>query len=122
MIAAAERAANHQKALDREANRIVLDQIFAADFEAGGGERPGSLMGLTRRKLHVRIEDPPLDVKLYLHHLEQQCDHRLRVDDEGLRLMRGNEALLTLGDKVVLRVRGQDRDADRWALGLAELD
>lgn len=119
VIAAAERAATNQKALDHEANRIVLDQIFAADFEAGGGARAGSLMGLTRRKLHVRLDDPPLDVKVYLHHLEDQLGHRLRVDDDGVRLLRGDAALLTLGDRVVLSTRGPDRGADRWALVLA---
>ena len=119
VIAAAERAANHQKALDREANRVVLDELFERDHAAGGGERPGSLMGLSKRKLHVRLDEPPLDVKVYLHHLERQCGHRLRVDDDGLRLLRGGETVLTLGDRVALSTRGPDRDADRWALELS---
>jgi hypothetical protein len=119
VIAAAERAANHQKALDREANRVVLDELFERDFAAGGGERSGSLMGLSKRKLHVHLDEPPLDVKVYLHHLEHQCGHRLRVDDDGLRLLRGGSTVLTLGDRLALSTRGPDRDADRWALELS---
>jgi len=119
VIAAAERSANHQKALDREANRVVLDRVFTVDLAHGGGFRHGTLMGLTRRKLHVRLEDPPLDVKVYLHHLERQAGHRLRVDDDGIQLLRSDAPVLTLGDRLALSIGGQDPDADRWALHLA---
>ena len=120
VIAAAERAANHQKALDREANRVVLDQVFAADVAAGGQVRSGTLMGLSRRKLHVRLDDPPLDVKVYLHHLEAQAGGRMGVDDDGIHLRRGEQRVLTLGDRVALVCRGPDPQADRWRLELAQ--
>jgi len=120
VIAAAERAANHQKALDREANRVVLDQVFAADVAAGGPVRRGTLMGLSRRKLHVRLDDPPLDVKVYLHHLEAQSGGRMGIDDDGIHLRRGDTRVLTLGDRVALVCRGPDPQADRWRLELAD--
>lgn len=118
VIAAAERAANHQKALDREANRIVLDQIMRRDCEQGGQEREGTVMGMTRRKLHVRLQSPPLDIKVYLHHLEAQRGGRLYVDPTQVQLLDGKEPVLTLGDQVWIQAMGEDKDADRWIFHL----
>lgn len=118
VIAAAEGAANHQKALDREANRIVLDQVMAQDLGHGQPQRAGTLMGLGRRKLYVRLQDPPLDIKVYLHHLEAQSGQRMRVDEQEVQLLEGGKTRLALGDEVLLRVMGQDADADRWVFHL----
>lgn len=114
VIAAAERAANHQKALDREANRIVLDQVMHQDHRCGGISRRGVVMGMSRRKIYVRLQEPPLDIKVYLHHLESQRGRRLGVDAQEVQLLAGDRALFTLGDEIVLRVMGEDTDADRW--------
>lgn len=119
VIRAAEVSRNLQRALDRETNRIVLDEVLAEDLASGGRPRVGTLMGLSRRKLHVRLEDPPLDLKVYLHHLERQAAHRLSVDDDRTVLRRGKEPVLHLGDRLALQTIGTDRDADRWEFRLA---
>lgn len=118
VIEAAEQARIHQKALDRAANRIVLDQVMNADLAAGGKIRDGVIMGMGQRKLYVRLLQPPLDVKVYLHHLEEQRGHRLSVDQKGVLLSQGEQTLLVLGDRVKLRVAKQDPYADRWVFHL----
>lgn len=119
VIEAAEQARNHQKALDRAVNRAVLDQVLTADIQGGGKARAGVLMGMSRRKLYVRLVQPPFDVKVYLHHIEAQLGHRLRVDAQGVQLFGGDQPLLLLGDRVTLRAVKQDPDADRWVFHLS---
>lgn len=114
VIGAAEQAAMHQKALDRSSNRLVLDQVMAKDIAAGGQLREGVVMGMSRRKVHVRLSHPPLDVKLYVHHLEKQRGHRLAVDDSGVSLTQGDQTLLVLGDRIKIQAVKQDPYADRW--------
>lgn len=121
VIAAAEQAAMHQKGLDREANRIVLDQVMARDLHAGDVQREGIVMGMSRRKLYVRLRHPPIDLKVYLHHIEAQRGHRLRVDGKCVSLFEGNKRILTLGDKVMVKTTGEDEDADRWIFEVHKL-
>ncbi len=119
VIDVSNRAHQVQKALDRDANRRVLDHLLAADLD-GGGERwrRGTVMGLTRRKVHVLLDDPAVDVKLYLHHLEAAAGVRLRVSADGASLepTRGKGLRLAVGDAVDVCVRGVDPRTDRWRL------
>lgn len=118
VIAAAEQAKNNQKALDRAANRLVLDQVVRGDLEEGGTTRQGVIMGMSKRKLYVRLSQPPLDLKVYVHHLEAQLGHRLRVDDQGVVLFQGDAPLFILGDRVKVRAVEKDAYADRWVFHL----
>lgn len=114
VIEAAEQARLNQKALDRAANRLALDQVMQADLEAGGVTREGVIMGMSKRKLYVRLVQPPLDIKVYLHHLEAQREHRLSVDAQGVLLSQAGQPVFILGDRVKVRAVEQDPDADRW--------
>lgn len=118
VIEVARAAKLNQKALDREANRLVLDQVMGADVEAKGMVREGVIMGMSKRKIYVRLNHPPLDVKVYLHHLEAQRGHRLSVDKKGVVLSLGDKTLFVLGDRVKIRAIEQDPAADRWVFHL----
>jgi len=62
-----------QRTITKQANGLVLDHLFARDSKSALSERPvrrGTVMGLTRSKAHVLLDDPPVEVKVYSRHLE----------------------------------------------------
>jgi len=111
VIHAATQAKVRQKRLERAANRLVIDELL----ERRRGPHPGTLMGLGRGKAHVRLDDPPIDLKVYVRHLTSDRG-ALRIGPGGVRLLASGEPVLTVGERVVVDVEGRDLKADRWRL------
>ncbi len=123
VVEAANRARQTQRELDREVNRRVLDQLFGDDLERDLDRRPrhrGTVLGISRSKVHVGLDDPPIDVKVYLYHLGRQRGARLAQgrDRMSLKNLTVRRRIQAVGDAVRVRVRGHDRSRDRWELEL----
>ena len=124
----ANAARQNQRELDRETNRRVLDQLFEDDLrqERGGNRRirRGVIMGVSRSKVHVGLDDPPIDVKVYMHDLRRQHGTRVVQGRDGMTVRRSHDGrrLFTVGQEVSLRVRHRDRKRDRWVLDLLEVE
>lgn len=109
-----------QKQITRDANRYAIDQLFEADRQHPQPARPwrrGTLMGLSRGKVHVLLDEPQIDIKLYVHHLEQLTDEAVTVSDDGTELVLG-AARCRIGDEVRVQVRERDKGRDRWMIAL----
>lgn len=119
IVSAADRSRGLQRRLDTEVNRRLLDQLFRSDLERGGqqGHR-ATIMGITRTKVHAQLDDPPIDVKIYMRHLEDQVGERLKSGRDGVtvRRRRGGHAEWTVGDAVRVRAVEEDRQRNRWRL------
>lgn len=111
----ANAAKSLQRELTRAANLLVLERLFERAlahrdvpwFEA-------TVMGMTRSKVHVRLEDPPVDVKVYVRHLDNMV-----VDDDGAALRdEAGELVAVLGDTVRVRPTGYDPRGRRFSLEL----
>ncbi len=109
MVIAANRARERQRGLDRDANRLVIDALFA-EATATGRRWSGTVMGLTRGKVHVQLDDPAIDVKSYL----RTQDRELHLDARGCQLADARGAWLSVGDPVTVWVVGREVSADRW--------
>jgi ribonuclease R len=111
-----------QRRLTKEANRLVIDQLLGDDASRGRGDRPwrrGTLMGFTESRAHVRLDQPPVEVKVYRRHLESSMRCKLKLSEDGIEWRRDDgNALCAIGDEVEVRVHSRDRRGDRWALGL----
>lgn len=119
VIEAANQARDTQRKLDREVNGLVLDQLLGDDLKrdvAGRPRRRGTILGVSDSKVHVGLDDPPIDVKVYIHHLNQRTDERVGQgrDRMTLRRLSDGKVLQTVGDEVCLRVVGHAED--RWEL------
>jgi ribonuclease R len=118
VVTAANRAKDLQRRLTDEANRLVLDQLFAEDLRLSAGDRPGrvgTVMGMLRGKVYVLLDDPPIDVKVYVPHLEEAWQRTLRPTEEGAALVDSEgRAWLRLGEEVRVRVVERDDRRDRW--------
>jgi hypothetical protein len=74
-------------------------------------------MGVTATKVHVTLDDPPIDVKLYVADagrvlgalLALSPAHAALTDEQGA-------PRLAVGDVIDLRVGRRDEKRDRWAL------
>ena len=120
VIDAAARARDTQARLDHEVNRLVLDQLFSDDARLDEASRPvrvGTVMGVAPSKVHVQLDSPPLDVKLYLHDLEPLLRTTLSTSsNETLVLDASGHALMAVGDEITLKVVRRERERDRWIL------
>jgi ribonuclease R len=109
VISTANRARETQRQLDREANRLVLDDLLGTAHDAGTAF-VGTVMGLSRGRIHVQLDEPAVDVKVYLRHQPGAIDdRRCQVGCEGAEVLR-------VGDAVRVTVHGRDEAADRWIL------
>lgn len=113
IVVRANEAKQLQRKITDESNRLVLDQLF----KEGGETFKGTVMGLTRGKIHVMLDLPPIDVKVYMRHQQRFAKHDLVVSEDGSMLHdeEGN-AICGLGDEVQVKVQGRDEKKDRWIL------
>ena len=112
VIEAAQASRVRQRILDRQLNRHALDHLF----ERADGPIPATVMGVSKGRVHVQLDAPPIDAKVYFRHADPSLG-RIRVGDLGLAALRDDGSpWVIVGDAVWLTVQGRDADADRWAL------
>jgi hypothetical protein len=102
----------------------VLDKIFRPEVSKPFAERTrmsGVVMGITSGKIHVRLDHPPIDVKLYMRDLAKAFDNAwLEPAELGavLRKKETGEVVLKLADRVTLSIARRDDAQRRWVLAL----
>ncbi|MGE3630817.1 MAG: RNB domain-containing ribonuclease [Sandaracinaceae bacterium] len=126
--------ANRSKEVQRRvadlANELVIDRVFRPELARPLVARTrfaASVMGITTCMVHVRLDTPPIDVKLYLRDLGRDLAPRgaspiwLETDEHGvvLRVRDTQRVVLTLGAEIAVRVVRRDDAQRRWVLGLA---
>ena len=124
VVDAANRAKGVQRAIDERVLRVVLDDLFGADLRFAEAERPrrrGTIVGITSSKVHVALDAPALDVKVYVRDLGRQHGGAwlaLANGGAALRDDRTGRVVCRLGDAVTVRTLFHDERQDRWALAL----
>jgi ribonuclease R len=116
VIVSSNRAHELQRLLDNEVNRLVLDQLFEA---ARIADKPlsATVMGINPAKVYVQLDDPPIDVKIYVPDLERRHGAAFaQRDGAALRRREDNKAIVKIGDAVQVRVIEHDKGRDRWVL------
>lgn len=122
VVTIANRSRQTQRRVTDLANELALDRVFRPQLGLPRAQRRrfvGTVMGLASGKVHVRLDDPPMDVKLYFHDLAKFFDGAwLEVAEEGAVLRKkGTEApLLLFGQEVSLVLDSRDERTKRWVL------
>lgn len=119
VVTSANRAREVQRRLNDAANRMVLDQIFGEDLARPLAARrlhAGTVVGIAPGKVHVLLDEPHIDVKLYMGDVGKGLGGFLVPSHEGAALALNGRRVLTLGDEVRVRVEGRDESRDRWVL------
>ena len=116
VIERANRAKSLQKQLTKDSIGLVIDSICRRDHENGSPLRSGILMGFTKTRLHVLLEAPPVDIKIYFRYFEGA---EIVSRDAGVDIIQGDRRrTLRLGDTVRTYVRSYDEKKQRWVFGL----
>jgi ribonuclease R len=119
IVARANEARELQKRLDKDANRIVIDAVFERDLGRATSARPwrgGTAMGMTPGKIHVLLDDPPIEVKVYANDLGRGGE-RVELAPDGAAMVRNGEEICRIGDEIAIQVQGRDR-RNHWSLFL----
>lgn len=122
VVDAANRAKDTQRKVNDLVNRHVIDRLFHDDLRVPVATRPrrlGTVMGITQSKVHVALDAPPIDVKLYIRDVgRSRAGAWLEARHEGVELFdtKAGETVLRLGDPVEIFVERRDDAQDRWVL------
>jgi exoribonuclease R len=114
VIEAGNRAKDVQRKLDREIDALTIAAVLAPDLAVPFEERPrrtGTVVGLVASRIHVLLDDPPIDVRVPLYEQGKLLGGVwLVVVDEGARLIRKDttDTVCRLGDEVHVRAVGPD--------------
>lgn len=120
VVQVANRARETQRKVQNLANEVVMDRVFQPELTRPKAQRQrfvGTVMGLAGSKVHVRLDAPPMDVKVLLFDVAPAFGGAwLEVADDGavLREKGTVEPLLRLGDAITLRVNKRDERHRRW--------
>jgi ribonuclease R len=122
VVESANRSKDVQRAITDLVNRRVIDRLFEGDLAHAPASRPlrrGTVMGVQGGKLHVQLDEPGIDVKVYLYDLAQRWGGVwLEADEAGvvLRERESGKVRAVVGDAIELRVVKRDPGRDRWVL------
>ena len=116
VVDAANRSRELQRQFNRDANRLVLDDLFAG----ATAPVPGTVLGLAPGRVHVQLDSPKVDVKVYVAHLEARWGVTLTQGDVEL-IDASGAVRLRLGDRVSVSVVARDEGRDRWNLAVDPL-
>lgn len=120
VVKVANRARETQRKVQDLSNLVVLDRLFQPELAKPVAARTvfcGTVMGLTGSKVHVRLDSPPLDVKLQMFDLAPFFGGAwLEVAEAGavLRARGTSKPLLLLGQELSLSVHRRDEPNRRW--------
>jgi len=128
IVRVANRARETQRRANDLANELVIDRLLAPELQKEKHDRTrfrATVMGITTGKVHLRLDAPPLDLKVYLFDLARfHGGARLDVVESGAALVvRGStEPVVLLGEAVDLVVDRRDDKNRRWILATIRVD
>lgn len=122
VIDAANRARDRQRSIEKAALRLALDEHFEGEAALPFERRPehlGTVMGLAPTRVYVRLDEPPLELKVYLADVARALGGPAQLaPDEVVLARHDGGARFALGDAVRVRCAGFDPARDRWRFAL----
>jgi ribonuclease R len=122
VVTAGNRSRDLQRKISDAGNRLVIDRVLRSDLSKARSDRPrrrGTVMGIAGSKVHVSLDDPPLDLKIYLRELGRVLGGAwLKPSDDGVSLLKEKtgEVVFSVGDAIDLTTVELDGATDRWVL------
>jgi len=122
VVEAGNRSREVQRRVSDAGNRLVIDRLLRADLAQPRDARPrrrATVMGIAKNKVHVALDEPPLDLKLYLRELGQVLGGVwLTPSEDGVSLLeeRSGRVVFSVGDAIDLETLALDSGTDRWVL------
>ncbi len=125
LIEAAARAGNRagklQKKLTRECNKLAIDQLLSSELELALDARPirmATVMGVSREKIYLQLDDPPIEVKLYIPDQEALLGSKLELANRFEVTAADGRHRIRVGDLARVCVHEYAQGRERWVLRL----
>jgi ribonuclease R len=121
VIQAANRSKQRQGRINKDVLKLAVDGLFGRDLkrkQADRPTRPGTIMGLSASRLYVRLDDPPVDLKVYLDDLQARLGTDLVLKDGEVEVAGPGEGgvRFAIGDRIALKVAAYEKRQRRWHL------
>jgi len=127
VVEAGNRSKSLQRTLTKDVDALVLERLLRGELARDEDARPwrrATLLGMKPDLLYVRLDDPPLEVKVHLDSLEKLTGIRWQPDELGVvaRPPRDSDRpSLRVGDAVQLRLAGWEDSRHRWLFAINRL-
>ncbi len=124
VVVVANASRETQRRVQDLSNEVVLNRLFTPQLAMPAAQRTlyrSTVMGFSGGKVHVRLDLPPLDVKVLFFDLAKTfAGAWLEIADDGasLKAKGTTAALLRLGQAVDLIVDRRDEANRRWVFAL----
>lgn len=117
VIDAANRSRELQRRITDLVNRRVIDRLFTLNASPDATWW-ATVMGVSGSKIHLTLDRPAIDVKMYLRDASRVWGISMMPDELGvlLRERESGDVCLVAGDRVEVKVAQHDQVRDRWVL------
>jgi ribonuclease R len=109
-----------QKRITRDADEQAIDQLLSGELDRPERARPirtATVMGVSERKIYLQLDEPPIEIKLYLPDQERLLGEQLTAVNRFE--LRGKDGLsIRVGDEARVVTHAYDRERRRWVLRL----
>lgn len=108
VIQAANRAREIQREIDKSVDSCAIGHILSLDYDApfeGRPIHPGTILGMKSNALYVRLDMPPIELKVYVYDMQEYTGEGWNVD-ETLSIVSNVSGTrrYAIGDTVGIRV------------------
>ena len=109
-----------QGEITKEGNRLAIDAVFSSDLAWPLPARPvhrGTVLGIgtDNNRVYVELDNPPVEVKVYLNPLCQHTGKSFRINKRATVVVVGSTRV-RVGDAIGLRVVRGAAAAEPWLL------
>lgn len=119
VIEAANTSRQRQKKISKAVYKLAIDDLLTEDLKLAFEQRPlrgATIFGVRPTRLYVRLDSPPVDVKIYTKDLEAEFGGEFKMNRHATHL-RGNDGVtFNVGDTLQVRAKSYDSQRDRWLL------
>ena len=121
IIQAANQAKQLQRNISKDVTKLAVDQLLQGDLELPEAERPqraGTVLGLSPSRIYVRLDEPQVDLKIYLDDLQArtQLSFTLQADEVSLATDGDDPQRIRIGDRLRLTTASYEDRRGRWHL------
>jgi ribonuclease R len=122
VILSANRSKERQRQITKEVSQLAVEHFLKPDLTLPLSKRPiytGTILGMRSSRLYVRLDEPPIELKVFVKDIESQTGHSFVLTKNNTVLRSSKAAFVhqfKIGDQIRLRVSKQDKKKKRWVI------
>ena len=117
-------AANHSREIQNQLAKAIdsyaIDRAISQDFQLPEAQRPirtGTILGLKSNSLYVRLDNPPIELKVYFVDIDSVFgEHFVTNENKTMLHSESYSVRFIVGDPIGLRVIHYDHVKNKWSV------